>query len=77
MPDVEMEVREMFSDNGDLLEPFELDHTAPPHEHRQFFETTVITDVNLSAMHLDVRNGSSVYLQDQRAGPLPTCELHM
>lgn len=37
MPDVEMEVREMFSDNGDLLEPFKLDHRAPPSEHRQFF----------------------------------------
>lgn len=72
MPDLEMEVGEMFSDNEDLLE---LHHT--PLEHRQFLETTVITDVNLSAMHLDVRNVSSVYLQDQCAGPLPTCELCM
>lgn len=77
MPDMEMEVRETFSDNGDLLEPSELDHTAPPLEHRQFLETTVITDVNLSVMHSDVRNVSSVYLQDQRAGPLPTCELYI
>lgn len=77
MPDMEMEVRETFSDNGDLLEPFKLDHRALPPEHRLFSETTVITDVNFSAMRLDVINGSSVYLQDQRAGPLPTCEQHM
>lgn len=37
MPDMEMEVREMFSDNGDLLEPFKLDHRALPSGHRQFF----------------------------------------